>query len=174
MTDLAFENMQAVGPPEFAEADKEFVRELLENAGYGEIEEPMNESLSEPDPSVTNDFLGGADDINEFCWHAPTCRVYTAYVSPVQDYGSSSWVSAALANTDVAHTALLKAAEVMSTTAIELLTDPERLAEAQAEFERPKSERSIPVLLSEDAEPPVDETVPPFYPEDREPPTNIG
>lgn len=179
MMDLAFENMQLVGPPTFDEEDKAFTRELLTNIGLeklgiDDIDEPFDESLSEPKSAVTSDFLGGADDVNEFCWHAPTCRIYTTYFPSNYGFTLPSWAGASLAKTGVAHTAFLKAAEVMATTALDLFTDESKLATVQAEYEERTADRDYPVLLPDDAEPPVHDTIPPFYPEGWEPPTDIA
>ncbi|MFB6300756.1 MAG: amidohydrolase [Halobacteriales archaeon] len=175
LADLAYENLELVGPPSFTDLDKEFGREILENLGDEPMANPYDEELTDPDSDPTSDFLGGADDVNEFCWHAPTCRIYVAYqFKQHYERGYPSWASAALAKTNVAHEALTTAAKAMAGTAIDLLTDPTALEAAQSEFRSRTAERSIEPLLSAEATPPTEESIPPFYPEGWEPPVNVG
>jgi aminobenzoyl-glutamate utilization protein B len=175
LADLAYENLQLVGPPSFTEEDKEFARAILDELDAEVLAEPFQEELTDPDRDPTSDFLGGADDINEFCWHAPTCRIYVSYqFDGHYNKGYPNWASAALARTNVAHEALTTAAKAMATTAIDLLVDEEVLERAQREYEERTADEYLGPQLPDDAEPPYDETIPPFYPEGWEPPTDVG
>lgn len=175
MADTAYANLELVGPPTFTSEDKAFANEIIQNLDEPPLEEPFDETLTDPDHDPTSDFLGGADDVNEFCWHAPTCRIYVSYMFRNHyDHGYPSWAAAALAKTNVAHTALTTAAKAMAATSLDLIQDDDLLATTTDEFERRTADTHHPPLLDADATPPIDESIPPFYPPDWEPPYNIG
>jgi aminobenzoyl-glutamate utilization protein B len=176
MTDVAFANMELVGPPTFDEECNEFGREIQQNLGYEPRDKPFDEELTPPEEEITREqYKATADDVTEFAWHAPTCRIYSAYMFKDRyDREYPAWSTAALAKTGVAHTALLQAAKVMAGTSLDLLTDPETVAEAQSEFENRTADDHIPPLLPSEVEPPTEDTFPPYYPEGWSPPTNIG
>lgn len=177
MSDVALKNLTYVGAPKFTESEKAFVREIQKNVGLEPMDEPMDETVSDPRGNPPQ-FSGGADDITEFSWHTPTCRIHTAFfyrTEALGGYGFSTptWSTAALAKTGIAHKALLTAAKAMGCTALELLLDKKIIGEAQAEFKKRTSENYMPVLIPDDAKPPVELTFPPYYPEGWVPPTDL-
>ena len=113
----------------------------------------------------------------EFSWHSPTAWVHTTYfLEGAYETRLPTWTTAALATTDVAHTSLMTAAKVMAATAVDLLTMPEQLESAQAEYDDRTDDWEVPVLLDDNVEPPTDvaDSFPPFYPEGWEVPTHAG
>ncbi|MCJ7732741.1 amidohydrolase, partial [Candidatus Bathyarchaeota archaeon] len=91
LADLAYENLELIGPPKFTKGDKEIANELLRNMGYPEQDEPFNEKLTTPEewesrwrsviPSHQKKF--GSDDYVEFQWHCPGVwiQVYRPVIS---------------------------------------------------------------------------------------------
>jgi hypothetical protein len=104
----------------------------------------------EPDP----------EDLNEIDVVYATSDQYQIYPAstPTMDkeFNLPGWVTAALARTSVAHTASMKAAEVMAATAVDLCTDPDALSRAWEEYEERTGGDPMSVLLPEGAEPPVE------------------
>lgn len=195
MTDLAYENMELVGPPSFTEEDRELGRELLKEAGVDAPERPFDEELTPPEEEACGNFnpdlaeyvdefnwntvgeFNWADDVTEFSWHSPTAWIHTTYfLEGAYETKIPTWTTAALATTNVAHQSLMTAAKVMAGTAVDLLTNPDVLDAAQSEYQERIDGEYVPVLLDDDVEPPIDETdsFPPFYPEDWEIPTGVG
>lgn len=199
MSDLAFENMKLVGPPSYSDEAKEFANDVLQQVGRPQAEEPFDESLTDPEREVTAKFYPGiADDVSEFSWAAPTARIYVSYyiqgrhkVGDVeeepwyeerlrtggyteQSEGMPTWTTASLADTEVADECMFVASKMMSATVLDLLSNSDVLAEAQAEYAHRTDEKYVPLLIDEDDEPPIDITFPPYYPEGWEPPTDIG
>ena len=169
MAEIAYENLSFVGPPKFSKEEKEFVREIQNNIGLVALGEPLDEMLSDP-KTTRGQFAGGADDVNEFSWHTPTCWIHTAYVfrtDTKNGYGFSmpTWAMAALSKTGIAHRALLTAAKAMSCTALTLLTDKHSLEAAREEFKERISLHYEPVAIPKEVMPPVELTFPPYYPE---------
>ncbi|RQG87990.1 hypothetical protein EA462_14120 [Natrarchaeobius halalkaliphilus] len=186
MTDVAYENMEQVGPPSFTDEDRELGRELLEEVGIDPPERPFDETLSPPEAEVCGNFnpdlatyvdefdwnevgeFNWADDVTEFSWHSPTAWIHTTYfLEGAYESRLPTWTTAALATTNVAHETILTATKIMTGTAVDLLTEPERLERAQAEYRERTDDEYVPVLLDENVEPPTgaEDSFPPFYPE---------
>jgi aminobenzoyl-glutamate utilization protein B len=174
MAELAFRNMELVGPPQLTEEDKAFARKLQEATGIEAMEEPFDLTLTHPNTQSAR-FYGGADDVNEFCWAAPTCWIHTTYkfLGSPRNFDLASWAPAALASTNVAHQCALTAAKTMALSSVELLTTPAELDKAQKEFRERTKDGIIPVAVPPDAKPPIEAkySFPPFYPPDWRPPT---
>jgi aminobenzoyl-glutamate utilization protein B len=176
MAELAYRNLELVGPPQFTEQDKSFARQLQENIGLEPMDEPFDLEITHPSSDITA-FHGGADDVNEFAWHTPTCWIHVTYAFRAPgNFNVPSWSTAALARTNVAHQTVLTAAKAMALTATELLTNPSELQKAQAEYQERTKEGSMPVALPPDVQPPIDAiySFPPYYPEGWQPPTDVG
>lgn len=119
------------GAPRFSEADKEFGRAVLREVGREQLAEPYDEDLTRPTDRAGRDFAGGADDVTEYCWHAPTVRLYLAH--GLRGGHLPNWARSAFTGIDAAHATVQAAARAMVLTALELLEQPELLAAAQAE-----------------------------------------
>ncbi len=177
MAELAYENLSFVGPPKFSAEDKDFVREIQRNLGLDPLTEPMDETLTDPKSNPAQ-FVGGADDVNEFTWHAPTCWIHVFYgfrteIKSGYGFSTPSWTRAALAKTGIAHKALLTAAKAMSCTAISLLRDRTIVEAAQKEYKDRIGVHYEPAALPKEAMPPIDLTFPPYYPEGWKVPVDI-
>jgi aminobenzoyl-glutamate utilization protein B len=173
MAELVFRNLEMVGPPRLTDGDKAFGRKLQEVVGLQPLDEPFDLTITPPAKEVTGDHLGGADDVNEFSWHAPTARLHTTYYFKyMYEDRIPSWSTAALACTNVAHQCALTAAKTMALSAVELLTSPDAVKEAQSEYRERTRDGLMSVAVPADAEPPIDAifSFPPYYPERWHPP----
>lgn len=176
MADLTFRNMQLLGPPSFGDEALAFGREIQRNLGIEPMDNPFLEShsqLTEPQayeaqlrsslPSWQQNFT--SDDYVEYTWHAPTVRLFTArpQLRPhISSYQYPAWTYNALGGVPAAiDPGLFLAGKTIAGTLLDLLTRPDALQAARAEFE----ERTgggvggahwVAPLLPRDFPPPVD------------------
>jgi aminobenzoyl-glutamate utilization protein B len=160
-------SFQATGAPRFPDAMQELGREILRTLGRPEETAPLDETLTDPETGVTREFAGGADDVTEFCHHAPTARIYVAHGPRYSKL--PNWTGATFAATPAAHATVHSAARVLAHSALGLVLDPAVLAAARSEFADRHEERIAP-LVGEMERPPVDLSFPPHYPASFVPP----
>lgn len=141
MAEHCYNAMQLAGPPSFPTHMHEFGNEVLRNCGRQPMEKPLDETLTDPRSGVTREFLGGADDVTEFCWHAPTARIYVAYGLATTEL--PNWASGAFARTDAAHVTISSAARAMAYSALDLIEKPDVIAAARQEWEQRVAESGI-------------------------------
>lgn len=163
MARLCYDNLQLVGAPGFSEEDKAFGREIFRNLGKEAPAEPFDETLTPPESGISVEFAGGADDVTEFCWHAPTARIYVAYMLQPGNTRLPNWANAALAATGIAHETVRVAARAMACSVLDLMTRPEVLREAQEEFRRRTQGQMLPVQVPPGVEAPVDLPLPTLH-----------
>ena len=155
MTDLVMRNLRMIGPPRHTVEDKEFAREIQRNLGLNPMEEPYDETVTEPEHAY--DRSRPADDVNEFTWHAPTARLYVSKsLAPAPGFRYPRWVESALCSMGATHRMGETAAKILSTSAIDLITTPGLLEQAQAEFKNRKQARSIGPVIPLGLKPPVE------------------
>lgn len=162
MAELCFRNLERAGAPVFSAEAKAFAAEVLKNLGREPDPAPFDETLTDPRAGVTKDFAGGADDVNEFCWHAPTARIYVAH--GLRTTAIPNWARAAFCHGASAHPTVLTAARAVAFSVLDLATDPQALAAATEEWQRRAAEGGRPgPYIPADVKPPVDpESVPPY------------
>jgi aminobenzoyl-glutamate utilization protein B len=154
MTDVMLRNLRLVGPNQYTEEDKEFAREIQRSLGLESMEEPYDTRITEPEHAY--DSFHPADDVNEFTWHAPSARLYVSKsLTPIPGYRYPRWVISALCGTGATHRMGMTAAKVQAITAIELLQNPEHLAQAKTELEERRKKHTEDPLLPEGLEPPI-------------------
>ncbi len=154
LTETAMNNLRLIGPPQHSDKDKEFARDIQKNLGIEPMDEPYDESITEPEKAY--DGFHPADDVNEFTWHAPSVRLYVSKSlrSPL-GFSYPRWVISALCGMGATHSMGETAAKVIATTAVELLTNPELLKQAKAEFERRKKMHNEEPLIPRSLKPPI-------------------
>jgi aminobenzoyl-glutamate utilization protein B len=92
-------------------------------------------------------------DVGDVSWSVPTAGVSTAtWFSGV---GAHSWQASAMSGMSVGHKGMMKAAEVMTLSAMALYQDPELIQQAKVEFEQRKGEQEYKALVG-DREAPLD------------------
>jgi aminobenzoyl-glutamate utilization protein B len=114
----------------------------------------FDETISDLKSGVTQEFAGGADDVTEFCWHAPTARIYVAYGLAVPRL--PNWTGAALAISPAAHATIATAARTLTFSAVEAAARPDVLEKARDEFSSRTAASRLTPLLPQDATPPLD------------------
>lgn len=148
---LTFENFERLGPPEWSDAAKDFARALQENLGLDPMAEPFLDGMERLTPpwEAEEAFRAqlppwqlnfAADDYVDYTWHAPTVRLYVARPTlgapadaPVR---YPEWTRNAMGGVPACIDPMWsKAAQVIATTVLQLMTDAAALAAIRAEFE---------------------------------------
>lgn len=147
---LTFSNFEKLGPPKWSEEAKIFARALQESLDVAPMDEPFLKGMEKLTPpwEAEEAFRAqlpawqlnyAADDYVDYTWHAPTVRLYVArptLQSPAdKPVRYPEWTRNAMGGVPGCIDPMWsKAAEVISTTILDLMTKPEALAEIQQEF----------------------------------------
>jgi aminobenzoyl-glutamate utilization protein B len=132
LAELCYRNLERARAPSFSTEAKAFAAQVLANLGAPPDDEPFDERLTDPRAGITKDFAGGTDDVNEFCWHAPTARIYVAH--GLRTTAIPNWARAAFCRGVTAVPTVMTAAKAVAYSALDLMTNPAVLAAAQEEF----------------------------------------
>src|SRR4029077_314555 len=167
--ELTYRNLAAVGPPRYGAAAIALAQEIQRNLGLTPLARPFLPACEELiEPQVAEARLRQqmpawqthwtSDDYVEMTWYAPTVRLYVARPTlavPPGYAGYPAWVSNALGGLGPCiHPTIEVAASTIACTLLELLTRPDALAAARAEFaERTGGARFIAPLLPRDFAP---------------------
>ncbi|MCP4392193.1 MAG: amidohydrolase, partial [Gammaproteobacteria bacterium] len=152
LAQATWDNLQAIGAPQFNQGEaRDKAREIQRNLGLEPMDKPFlaeTEQLITPQAAETElrrelpewqeHFT--SDDYTEYCWHAPTVRLYIArptLASPQADYRYPAWVMNALGGIRETIEPMIDcASKTIGCTIVDLLTDDETLAAARQEFEQ--------------------------------------
>ena len=152
---LMHENFAALGVPQYTPEELDFAKKLA--ATY-----PSNQAvpgtgsrmqtdyarkiraLQQTSGHAMNDFLlpyftgeafrAGSTDVGDVSWLCPTAQCSVASIP--NGCPGHSWQVVSCGTTSIAHKAALHAGRVIACTAIDLFTQPGRLAQAKAEFDQ--------------------------------------
>ena len=144
-----YENLEIAGAPQFDGEAVKVAREILQNLGFEPMDKPFldeietlippqeaEKKLREVLPSWQENFT--SDDYTEYCWHAPTVRLYIgrpALKSPKPGYVYPAWVMNALGGIRACiDPMIVSASKTVGMTIVDLLTKPDLLKKAQDEF----------------------------------------
>lgn len=110
------------------------VKAMREKTGHA-----MNAFLA---PLYAGDaFKAGSTDVGDVSWLTPTAQIHVA--SWPNGCPGHSWQNVSCDRTEIGHKAAVHAGKVLAAGAIDLIVEPEILAEARAEFERRTAEGYI-------------------------------
>ena len=146
LTETMDQNLRAVSPLCFTESEQDFARKLQQGLGLEPI--GMNEKVGELSGGAA-----GVSDNSEYSWFAPFTMLRVA-VAPV-GVGMHTWLAAAAAGSGIGKRAMAFAAKVLSTTAMDLLTQPEIITRAKEEFKQRTANRPYRPLIPSEVAPPV-------------------
>jgi aminobenzoyl-glutamate utilization protein B len=147
VAETMYANIQAVGLPEWSEADQTLAKALQKELGN-----PRQEGLAvklaplgQPTPPEDNTG-GGSDDIGDVSWNVPT--VTLRYPSNIPGLPGHNWSSAIASATPIAHKGVVAGAKVQARTVLDLLTKPEIVKAAWDYFNnvQTKDEKYIPFI----------------------------
>ena len=146
---MAYDHLVALGGPQYDAADRAFAAEIAKTLPEGRYE-PGSESAIEPFQVKQSK---GSTDVGDVSWNVPTVGLGTATFIP--GTGLHTWQAVATGGTPLAHKGTLLAAEVLAATAIDLLSQPDLVAAAAAEFNDRRGPDFAYVPLLGDRDPPL-------------------
>jgi aminobenzoyl-glutamate utilization protein B len=143
---VLYKNLVEIGTPKFDQSEQEMAKKMQRDLGVEEL--GLNEDIME--------FQRGSSavsDNSEFTWFAPFAMVWLT--SGPCGIGWHNWQIAALAY-EVGKKPMVKAAQVLAASAVELILNPEIIAEAKEEFAKRLSGRKYRPIIPEESDPPID------------------
>src|SRR5262249_50727427 len=145
LADLSYRNLAQVGPPRYDDTARAFGQAIQKNLGLDPMENPFlpdNETLTGPRANEERvrallpawQQNSPSDAYVESPWHAPTVRLFTARAG-LRPGGSVSvypaWVHNALGGVrECVDPGLFVAGQTIAATLVDLLTQPNELAQA--------------------------------------------
>jgi aminobenzoyl-glutamate utilization protein B len=129
IAEAQYKNMEAVGMPEWSEADQALARALQKELGVAQDGLKTKITPLEPPRELVG---GGSDDIGDISWNVPT--VYLYYPANIPGLPGHSWADAVAMATPLAHKGSTAAAKVQVMTALDFLLSPDLVKSAWAYF----------------------------------------
>jgi aminobenzoyl-glutamate utilization protein B len=153
LAETMFENIKAVGMPEWSEADIQLAKATQRELGVPEVglETEVPERLSGreqiPDEEKRG---GGSDDIGDISWALPT--VSLSFPANFRAGPGHNWANAIAMATPIAHKGTVAGARVMAMTVVDLLMRPDVIAQAREYFEKvqTKEHKYTPLIRPQD------------------------
>ena len=169
ISDLLYQKMAEVDDMRFTDQERQFARELQATfpdgsvqRGYdwtqqftsvrldpAEISDPLWERVLPPSPSPP--LMGGSTEVADVSWITPTAQITTT-CWPLGTPGHS-WQTVASCGSSIGAKGMIFAAKTMGLAGLELLTQPELLASARAEFDAARAGREYVSPLPPEATP---------------------
>ena len=129
VAEAAQKNIEAVGMPEWSEADQTLAKALQKEIGARQDGLKRRVAALEPPREPQS---GGSDDIGDLSWNLPT--VYLRFPSNIPNLPGHSWENAVSMATPIAHKGATAGAKVQALTALDLLLNPELVKQAWTYF----------------------------------------
>ncbi len=152
-----YDNIRAVGMPEWSEDDQKFARAFQEYMQADEITglrselEPIAEPLEEPRS-------GGSDDIGDVAWNVPT--VTLRFPSNVEGRTGHHWSSAMAMATPIAHKGATAGAKVLAATMLDLIQEETLVDDAWKYFrEEQTANETYTPFISDDDDPAIEKNI---------------
>ena len=152
VAETMYANIEAVGLPQWTEADQALAKALQKELKVPEVGlatklQPLRGRESVPDEEKRG---GGSDDIGDVSWNVPT--VTLNYPANMQAGPGHNWANAISMATPIAHKGVAYGAKVMALTVLDLLTRPELVTEAWEYFNnvQTKDKKYVPLMRPED------------------------
>jgi len=156
MARAAYHGLELAGPPRVPAEMIPFAQSILREVGREQLDQPFDTELTPPEAGKSAEFHGGADDVTEFCWHAPTARIYVAYGISMAGGRLPNWAAGAFARTPAAHATVRTASHAVAYTALDVLTDAALREEAAVELARRLEDvGGVEPLIPPGVEPPI-------------------
>ncbi|WP_312870522.1 amidohydrolase [Streptomyces himalayensis] len=149
--ELLHENMRQIGPPEFSDEAQRLAKELQESLGLPV--KGMHDTVADltaPNPVFMG---GGSTDVADISWNVPTVSMGAA-LAPIGTK-MHTWSTAACAAAAPGQAAVIAAAKYLAATAVDLITQPERLKAIKDEFAERTKGVEWKTALPDGYEPPM-------------------
>lgn len=153
LSKLIHKNFQLVGAPRFDAADVALASELQAaiQADFGTKDvKPLHDTIE--DIPLVIDRNPGSTDVGDVSWFVPTSGLSAA--SFAAGSPGHSWQNVAAIGSPIGHKGMLVAAKVLALTAIDLLQDPQALADAKADFQSRMKDRKYTTRIPENEKAP--------------------
>ncbi|MGW1023274.1 amidohydrolase [Streptomyces sp. NPDC002577] len=149
--ELLHENMRQIGPPEFSDEAHQLAKELQESLGLAT--KGMHDTIADLTPPNPVFLGGGSTDVADISWNVPTVSMGAA-LAPIGTK-MHTWSTAACAAAAPGQAAVLAAAQYLAATAVDLITQPERLKAIKDEFAERTKGVEWKTALPDGYEPPM-------------------
>ncbi len=139
LANMIQENIKMVGMPEWTEKEQEFIKELQRAVGAEETGLNDDSSIEDKPKEAASVFVGGgSSDIGEVSLVVPlaTVRFPTSAPGAIGHH----WTTTAVTGSTIAHKGVVAGAQVMAVSAIELLTNPDKVTEIKEDFRKMQEE----------------------------------
>jgi len=169
LAEAAIANMRAIGAPTYTEEEEAFATELAKSIpeekkriGLMKSHLPdakelygVNLNTTIYDPVGAGTKGGGSSDVADVAWNVPTVQFRTVYT--IVHAAGHSWQNTASNGTSIGHKSTVFASKVMAGIVIDLLSKPELVNAAKAEWERQMDGRVYKSPLPPGLRPPLDQ-----------------
>jgi aminobenzoyl-glutamate utilization protein B len=149
MAEAIQKNIDAVGMPKWTEAEQQFARDFQTAA-----EKPVVGLRSAPIPFGGRTQTAASNDNGDVSWVVPAA-IFT-FPSSVPGIEYHEWKAAVTPVSSISHKGQIVGAKVLAASIIDLLTSPELLQKARAEFEVESKKTPYFSLVPADAKPDVE------------------
>src|SRR5580698_1175490 len=146
-------NIEAVGMPQWSDDDQKLAKALQKDIGAKEEGlKTKVEALEEPAKNPTG---GGSDDVGDISWNVP--MVYLMFPANIPNMPGHSWPNAVSMATPIAHKGSIAGAKVQAMTALDVLLQPQLVAQAWDYFRNVQTKDvHYESFLSPDDKPAID------------------
>jgi len=163
---LMHANLERLGPPVFDQADHDAAKKFQETFSPEDIASSYHrfgltpkkgQALSDLifPPNAGDGTIAGSTDVGTVSWVVPTVQMRGAtYAIGTPGH---SWQLVAQGKLPAAHKGMEHAAKVMASTAVELLSNPELIAAAKADFDARLQDTPFVNPIPDDVMPPLPE-----------------
>ncbi len=139
LAEMVQQNIKKVGMPEWTEEEQKFIKELQKSVGAEEKGLPDDSAIEDKPKGSPDVFVGGgSSDIGEVSLVVPLTSVRFPASAPGAI--GHHWTTTAVTGSTVAHKGLIAGAQAMAASAIELLTNPDKVTEIKADFRKMQEE----------------------------------
>jgi aminobenzoyl-glutamate utilization protein B len=151
---LVDQNLRKVGGVSYSAEEKKFASELIktmlpgESGGLGSEEKVQ--PIRIPDPNQPS----ASSDVGDVSWLVPTMGFGTATAVPGTP--GHSWQNVACAGSTIGRKGMVNAAKVLALTAVDLLTQPQLVADARADFEKQRAGKEYRSRIPAAQKPPIE------------------
>ena len=150
MAEDAYQNIKAVGLPQWSEADIALAKGIQHELKVPEV--GLETAINPLRPAATEQsFTGGpSDDIGDVSWNVPT--IVLGYPANIPNLPGHNWANSIAMATPLAHKGVLAGAKVQAMNLLDLLTKPELITSAWDYFNnvQTKTQKYVPFIRPSD------------------------
>ncbi len=148
---VMYKNLQAAGRVSYTPEEMAFAEKISQSLGRGSLN---TEEVGRIDPLREIGQAYGSTDVGDVSFTVPTAGLNTATWVPGTP--AHSWQAVAAGGTTIGLKGMMVAAKTLASTAIDLMSNPETVAKAKAEFEQRRGPDFQYVPLLGDRQPALD------------------